>query len=120
MNKELVEEYKELTATCARTDYTNKSSLRKHNKAAKRMYEIVDEIRKSQKQEQLNQFVELLDIADNKTNLWAAVQMLEKLSVDNETETKALKIIKSESQGNSADALGYQIWLNKWTENNKK
>jgi hypothetical protein len=119
MKKGVIEEYKELTATCSRTDSSNKASVRQHNKAVTRMYKIVDEISKSQTQELLNQFIELLNIADNKTNIWAAIHMLERLNIDNETEAKALSIIKAESEGDSADALGYKIWLNTWAENKK-
>ena len=117
MKKELIEEYKELTATCSNTDYSNKTSVRLHNKSTIRMYKIVDEISKAQ--EQLNQFIELLNVTDNKTNVWVAIQMLEKLSIDSETEAKALTIIRAEYEGSSVDSLGYQIWLNDRTAKKK-
>ena len=120
MKTGLIEEYKALTATCSATDYGDKTSVRRHNKSVNRMYEIVEAIGYEKTHETSEQFVELLDISDHKTNLWAAIHILERLPIDTQTERKGLEIIKTAAQGDSADAMGYQGWLNDWNEKNKK
>lgn len=119
MKTRLIEEYKSLTATCAATDYGNKASVEKHNKSVHRMYKIVEAIRYEQTDETPKQFAGLLDIPGNKTNLWAAIHLLELLPTSPDTEEKALAIINDAANGDSADAMGYQYWLNSWTEKNK-
>jgi hypothetical protein len=120
MNTGLIEEYKMLTETCAATDYGDKSSVRTHNKSVDRMYEIVEAIGYEQTKETPEQFAGLLDISDNKTNLWAAIHILERLPTDSDTEDKALEIIRKAAQGDGADAMGYQLWLDDWNKKNKK
>ncbi|MEZ4847295.1 MAG: hypothetical protein R3B93_01405 [Bacteroidia bacterium] len=120
MKKGLIEEYKTLTATCVATDYSNKTSVKRHNKSVNRMYEIVETIGLEQTAETIEHFARLLDISENKTNLWAAIHLLERLSVTSETEEKALNIIRVAAQGESADAMGYQFWLNDWNGKNNK
>ncbi len=83
------------------------------------MYKIVEAIANEQTPETPNEFADLLDIPEHKISLWAAVHILERLPTDKEKEEKALTIIKTESQGDSADAIGYQFWLKNWNENNK-
>ena len=115
-----IEEYKMLTAICAATDYGDKSSVKKHNKSVDRMYEIVEAIGYKKTEETPEQFARLLNISDNKTNLWASIHILERIPIDSETEEKALDIIRTAAQGDSADAMGYQFWLNDWNGKNKK
>lgn len=119
MKTDLIEEYKLLAASCAATDYGDKSSVIKHNRSVARMYEIVEAIGKKNSEETREQFAELLTLSENKTNLWAAIHMLERLPTDAETEIKALEIIRSAAQGNAPDALEYQFWLTNWNENKK-
>lgn len=116
MKTGLIEEYKMLTATCAATDYGDKSSVRKHNKSVDRMYEIVEAIGYEQTNETPEQFAGLLDISDNKTNLWAAIHILERLPTDSDIEKRALEIIRTATKGESADAMGYQSWLEDWNK----
>jgi hypothetical protein len=114
-----IEEYKSLTAICAKTDYAKKSSLRKHNKAVARMYEIAESIGHEKAKASIDKFAALLDIADNKTNLWAAIHLLERIPVINEIENKALAVVESASTENNANSIGYQIWLKEWKQNRK-
>ncbi|MBB6613165.1 hypothetical protein H7F15_19150 [Pontibacter sp. Tf4] len=119
MEKDLIEEYKSLAATCARTDYSDKASVKNHNKAVGRMSKIVEKIATGQTPEKTAQFIDLLNIPEHKTSLWAAIHILEKLSVNKENEQKALSVINLAAQGDSADALGYQYWLKNWKQNQK-
>ena len=118
MKTGLIEEYKMLTAICVATDYGDKSSVRKHNKSVDRMYEIAGAIGYEQTEETPEQFARLLDISDNKTNLWAAIHILERIPIDSATEEKALDIIRTAAQGDGAGAKGYQFWLNDWNKKN--
>ena len=107
----LKEEYLKLTKICAETDYSNKKSVRKNNSAVSKMYVIIDIISKNNSRNEIQIFSELLSISENKTNIWVAAQMLERLVVDKETERKALEIIKRIANGDDAEAMGFQSWL---------
>ena len=80
------------------------------------MYEIVEAIGYEQTNETPEQFAGLLDISDNKTNLWAAIHILERLPTDSDIEKRALEIIRTATKGESADAMGYQSWLEDWNK----
>lgn len=110
----LIQEYIELTKICASTDYGDKKSLRLHNKSVDRMYEIAEKIGYEQTTETIDDFVKLLDVTDYKTNVWAAVHILERIPADKRIEEKALKIIRKQTDGNSAEAMGFKIWLNNY------
>lgn len=110
----LIQEYIELTKICASTDYGDKKSLRLHNKSVDRMYEIAEKIGYEQTTETIDDFVKLLDVTDYKTNVWAAVHILERIPADKRLEEKALKIIRKQTDGNSAEAMGFKIWLNNY------
>lgn len=110
----LKEKYLQLTKICAETDYADKKSVRKHNSAIKEMYKIIELISKNDNGIELKKFAELLTIEENRTNLWVATQMLEKLNIDKKTEHQSLKIIKKFASGNGTEAMGFQIWLTQY------
>lgn len=110
----LIQEYLELTKTCASTDYGDKKSVRLHNKSVDRMYEIAEKIGYEQTTETIADFAKLLDIKDNKTNVWAAVHLLERIPSDRKTEEKALEIIKKQADSDTAEAMGFRIWLDNY------
>jgi len=110
----LKERYLELTKTCAETDFADKKSVRKNNSAVNEMYTIIDLISESENQVEIQNFAELLNVKENRTNLWAAAQMLEKLNVDQKIEQKALNIIKNVANGNGTEAMGFQSWLSEY------
>lgn len=110
----LIQEYLELTKTCASTDYGDKKSVKRHNKLVDRMYEIAEKIGYEQTTETIEDFAKLLDVADNKTNVWTAVHILERIPADKTIEEKALKIIKQQADGNTAEAMGFKIWLDNY------
>ncbi|WNJ18259.1 hypothetical protein [Pontibacter sp. G13] len=118
MKTNLITEYKQLGAICAKTEYGDELSVRTHNQSVNRMHEIVDSIAAQQDAEKLEQFVELLAISEHKVNLWAAIHTLERLSVDFETQANALQIIHEAAQDYGPEALGYQSWLDNWYEHN--
>jgi hypothetical protein len=115
----LIDEYKSLAEVCAKIDYSDKKSIRNNNKAVGRMYKIVEKIRDDFGVEGLSQFQELLDVPTYKTNLWVAIQMLEKTTVSREVENKALKIIEEEAKGETTNALGTSIWLKDYKKKEK-
>ena len=110
----LKERYLKLTKICAETDYADKKSVRINNSAVNEMYKILESISEFENQADIQKFAELLNIEENRTNLWVATQMLEKLSVDKKTEQKALKLIKKVANGNGTEAMGFQSWLSEY------
>ncbi|QDO94254.1 hypothetical protein FNB79_09815 [Formosa sediminum] len=107
----LKEKYLNLTKTCAETDYTDKKSVRKNNSSVNEMYKIIELISKNDNSFEILKFAELLTVNENRTNLWVATHMLERLNVDKKTEQKALKIIKRVANENGTEAIGYKNWL---------
>jgi hypothetical protein len=75
------------------------------------MYQIVELISENDDQVEIDEFSKLLKDKDKKTNLWAAVHLLEKLRFDKKTEREALITIEKEAKGNSSEAMGFQYWL---------
>lgn len=110
----LIQEYTELTKICASTDYGDRKSVRLHNKSVERMYEIVEKIGYEQTTETIDDFAKLLDAADNKTNVWTAVHILERIPADKTIEEKAVTIIKKQADGDTAEAMGFKIWLDNY------
>jgi hypothetical protein len=110
----LIQEYLELTKVCASTDYADKKSVKTHNKSADRMNEIAEKISYEKTDDNIDDFEKLLDVTDNNTNVWTAVHILERIPVDKKIEEKALKIIKQQANGNSAEAMGFKIWLDNY------
>jgi hypothetical protein len=110
----LKEKYLKLTKVCAETDYTDKKSVRKNNSSVSEMYKIIELISKNENGIEIQNFAELLTVEENRTNLWVATHMLEKLNVDKKTERQALKIIKKVAKGNGTDAIGYKSWLSEY------
>lgn len=110
----LIQEYLELTKVCASTDYAGKESVKRHNKSVDRMYEIAEKIGSGHTEERIQDFTKLLDVADNKTNVWAAVHILERIPVDTSIEERALEIIKQQANGGPPEGMGFRIWLDNY------
>lgn len=113
----LIDEYKTLPKICASTNYADKKSVEANNKAVDRMYEIVSLI-SGFGPEGTKIFSALLDIPDDKTNIWAATHLLEKLSFDEPTGRHALQIIEKVANGDDLIATGYRIWLKDYKQKN--
>ena len=114
-----IEKYKHLTEVCARTNYAEKNSVKKHNQSVKMMYEIVNSLLEKYGENGVVEFEKLLLVKENKTNVWASVHLLEKLNPEKEAEKEALKIIREISKGKDTDALGFQYWLKNWEAKQK-
>ncbi len=112
----LIKEYIELTKTCTSTDYDDKKSVKLHNKSVDKMYEIAEKICYKQTTETIDDFAKLLEINENKTNVWAAVHILERIPADKTIKEKALRIIKHQADGDSAEAMGFKIWLDNYKQ----
>ena len=111
----LIEEYKKMASICYQINYNDMQSVRSNNDAVDRMYEIVDRLKSDFGIEGQDSFKQLLDMEENRTDLWAAVHILEKMNVDIETEKKALKIIEEEAK----ESMGMNYWLKEWKEKGK-
>ena len=107
----LIEDYKKQTKICAEVDYAERRSVKKNNKAVDRMYQIVALISENDSQNKIDSFAELLKEEKNKTNLWSAIHLLEKLNFNKQHEKDALKIIQKAAKGDGTEALGLQYWL---------
>ncbi|WP_074410353.1 MULTISPECIES: hypothetical protein [Aquimarina] len=112
--KSLIDDYRKQTKICSKNDCLKKSSIKKNNKAVDRMYQIVDLISKNNCQNEIDKFSKLLYDKKNRTNLWSAIHLLEKLTFDKQTEKTALKIIQNVAKGDSIEALGFQYWLKEY------
>ena len=112
---ELIDEYKQMASICHNFDYADKKAVKRNNKAVSRMYEIVHNIRKEFGDNGVTEFAKLIDIKQDRVDLWASIQMLEKMAIDKDTEKKALVIIKEEAK----DSLGHQYWLKSYQDKKK-
>ena len=81
------------------------------------MYEIAEAIGCEQTTETVEDFIQLLSISDNNTNVWAAVHILERIPSNKKTEEKAIYIIKKLADRDSAEALGFKLWLANYKNN---
>lgn len=104
---ELIDEYKQMASICHNVDYADKKSVKLNNKSVTRMYQIVDKIKAEFGEIGVTEFAKLIDIKQDRVDLWASIQMLEKMKVEKDAEKKALSIIKVEAK----DSLGHQYWL---------
>ena len=111
---DLIREYLELTKVCALTDYADRKSVKIHNKSIDRMFKIAEKIGSEKTTETMDDFAKLLDMTENKTNVWTAIHVLERVPVNETTKEKALKIIEQQADGDSADAMGFKIWLDNY------
>ena len=116
MIQELVDEFQTLAAVCANTNFGNKVSVNRYNTAVDRMREISKEISKEVPSEGVDDFAKLLEVEENKINLWAAIHLLEFVPINKEIEIKALNVIEKASSENNAEACRYRVWLEEWNE----
>ena len=107
-------EYLKLTSICAETNFSDKNSVRKNNIAVQKMYGIMTELSESNDQNEILIFSKLLGVKENRTNSWIAIQLLEKLKVDKNTEKQCLEVIESVISENTRDAIGFKIWLDEY------
>lgn len=112
---QLLIEYKNCIKITNATDYGDKSSVKKSNKAVKRMIEISKLISLNYSS-RINDFAEFLKCTDMKTDLWAAHHILENMNYPHELEQKALYIIIKYSKEESIDGLGNKMWLKNWND----
>ena len=110
----LILEYLELAKVFSLTDYADKKSVKQHNKSVDRMYEIAEKIGYEQTEETVEDFAKLLDVTTDKTNVWAAVHILERIPAAKPVEEKALSIIKHVADGVSAESFGFKICLDNY------
>lgn len=114
--KALIDEYIQMASICNNVDYSDKKSVRNNNKAVDKMYEIVQIINTDFGKDGISEFIKLIDETENEANLWASVQMLEKMTVDKITEEKALRIIEQEAK----QSIGMQYWLRDYQNHHRE
>lgn len=120
MKKGPIEEYRDLAAVCAETNFGNKLSIKRYCRAVERMNLIAEEIGYEGTGETKDDFIKLLEVEENKVKVLAAIHLLERIPIEKETEKEALKVIKKASQANKAEAIRYQVWLEEWEVNSAK
>ena len=76
------------------------------------MYEILSIIITDFGKQGVAEFSKLIDCEIDYVNLWASIQLLERATVESETEQRALNVIKKEAQ----TSLGHQYWLKSYFE----
>jgi hypothetical protein len=111
---EIIAKYQDQTAICATTDYSDRKSIKAHNKAVDKMYKLIQALQSDFQKADIGEFAQLLNVSKNMTNLWVATQMLEKLSLEKDIVRKSLSIIREEARSNRPDAIGFQMWLKDW------
>ena len=111
---ELISEYRSQTEICAAINYSDMATVKRNNRAVSRMYSIVDQISKDHGEHGMRAFSVLLEERTNRTDLWAATHLLERLKPSREIEREALVIIEAEAAKKGADGMGYQVWLKNW------
>ena len=116
MKQGLIDEYKLLAHVCAHTNFGNPQSVRRYHDAVDRMTEIAKEIQNGESAESVEDFAKLLEVVKNRTNIRAAIHLLERIPVEKDLEAKALKVIEEASCENNLEALRYQVWLKEWKE----
>lgn len=108
----MIDEYKKCAQICKNTDYGNKSSVKAHNLAILKMYQIVQAVDKKGSNE-VEKLATLLD--DDIAKHWLAYQLIEKINVNSNIEKKCLSIIrKIADDKNSIESFGARKWLEKW------
>jgi hypothetical protein len=117
MNAVYLDDYQNCVEKCATTDYGNPQSVKIHNQAVQKMYEIVEQAAR-QGEETINTLATLLD--HPRAAKWLAFQLLEKANVDSNVENKCLSIINGMANTESADSYGARIWLEKWKQNRNR
>lgn len=110
----LIKQYIDFAKNCATTDYSNQKSVKLHNKSVNKLYWIAKKIALKNTTVTMDDFIKLLDVNENRTNIWAAVHLLELFQIDKIIEEKALKIIRQLVEGDSAEAIGFKIWLDNY------
>jgi len=111
---DLISEYRMQTEICAAIDYSDMVTVKRNNRAVSRMYSIVEQIGRDHGEDGMRAFAVLLEERTNRTDLWAATHLLERLKPSPEIEREALVIIEAEAAKKGADGMGYQVWLKNW------
>ncbi len=112
--EELLNEYQKLAKYCYNVDFADKKAVKKNNDSVDRTYQIIEIIKSEFGNEGISELKKLLDTSEFDINLWVATDLLEKFSLDKETERKALDIIEKVAAGDDVLALGYQHWIKDW------
>ena len=107
-----LEEYKKCVDICSKIDYANKKNINANNRAVKKMYSLLNEIKQNNKDD-IKYFYELL--GNEMAGKWFSHQLLELFQVDPKIEKMALKIIKKLSR----KEVGEKYWLNDYKKRKK-
>lgn len=111
---QLISDYRSQTEICEAINYSDMATVKRNNRAVSRMYSIVEQISKEHGEKGMRAFSVLLEEQANRTDLWAATHLLERLKPTPEIEREALIIIEAEAAKKGADGMGYQVWLKNW------
>ena len=116
MNTNMLDEYRKYAEICKQTNYEDKNSVRKHNRAAKKMIKLTKNAVKDGL-ETIRLLASLLD--DPVTKEWLAYQLLENENLDVDIENKCIAVIREIATSNtSVNSFVARNWLEK--KRNKK
>lgn len=107
---DFLEGYLAAAEICARTDFADRASVRRHNHAADKMRQIALLLHERNDKEGFANFARLLAIETNGVQLWAAAHWLELLAAGANNQTadrQALELIRNAA----SQDLGWQYWL---------
>ena len=111
----LIEKYKKLVEVTAKIDYSDNKSVSSNNKAVTEMYKIAVDLDKNYP-DGMEKFSTLLKIDQNKTNEWAAFNIMNSMSPTLELKKECLNII--EKAALDEDNYGYKLWLKDYYKEN--
>jgi transcription initiation factor TFIIIB Brf1 subunit/transcription initiation factor TFIIB len=97
---DLIKQYVALCKSHSETDFSDRQAVLKANDTMRQLSAIVRQLRSPSL---IKEFSLLLDNTEYKINLWVAHHIVEQLSVDEETEERALEIIRQHARKNDND-----------------
>jgi len=116
LSDNLIQQFKNHAKTHLKIDYANKKSVKEGNKAVNKMFDIAQKIFSKG---QMDEFIELLTVKDNKIDLWTAHILLERLNAQGNTAQNALAVIKGYASLDTPDSFGEKLWLEHWLIKNR-
>lgn len=114
MDRDPLSEYIELARQHAEANDGTRAWVRRVNQAADRMRAIAT-VQLSGSGVQAHRFSSLVDSPDGRARLWAAHHLLELCTtLEDAVVARALAVIEAAAKGDSAEAMGEQMWLANW------
>lgn len=111
----LINEYIENAKIQLNIEYGDKNSVKRGNKAIEKMIKISKKIN-VEFSERIIDFSKLLEMKEDRIDIWVAHHLLENMNYTKEIERKAISVIERYSKEDSIEGLGNRMWLAKWNK----